>query len=375
MIFITCHSAYFNRIFDRITYYFKMKKLILKDNNAEKIIKETIHTLNNGGLVVFPTDTVYGLLVDARNERAINKLIRFKERPVGKAISVFVSDFKMIRDLLTVNNTQMMAIKRMLPGPFTVILDSKHLVCRLLESEKGTLGVRIPEYKLINDLVIRFGRPITATSANLSGKTVNYSLEGFLNSLSKKKTELIDLCVDAAKLPKNKPSTVVDLTLRQPKILRKGSLDFSTNQEFISVSVKDTKKVAADLLNKLRYLNEEQPLVFIIEGDLGVGKTVFVKGLAREAGINNIISPTYVIYYEYRTNNGKLIHIDLYNIEDDEEFRYLGIESFLKNNNILCFEWGEKAGHLLKTIKRKSRPIYIKMSYLGENKRKIIVSY
>ena len=338
----------------------------------KKTIGEAIEVLNNGGLIIFPSDTVYGLLVDATNERAVKKLIEFKSRPAGKAISVFVSD-KLLEEVVETNHEQKQTLETLLPGPFTVILKSKHKTSKLLESEKGTLGIRIPDYKLINELVRKFGKPITATSANVSGKAPHHSIESLLKQLSEKKRELVDLIVDAGKLPRNKPSTVVDLTTPEMKILRRGDVVFKNSQTFLSGSPTETKKIAKNILSK--NLNQRsKPLVFIIEGELGVGKTIFVKGIGESLGIDDIISPTFVVYYEYSIKNGKLVHVDLYNLTEDEEFEYLGLEGYLKPWNILAFEWGEKARRIFQTLKEKGKVVYIKMKYINEKEREIKVS-
>jgi len=266
-------------------------------------------------------------------------------------------------------------LKKILPGPFTIVLKSKGKINKLLESEKRTLGVRIPIYPLIIDLTKRFGRPITATSANLGGKPPRYSIQTLLNELPEKKKNLIDLVVDAGKLPRNKPSTVVDLTTPELKILRKGDLDFIKTKKYVTKSEKETKRIASDVIpnkqSELKKLAKRKPLVFIIEGELGVGKTVFVKGIGERFGIKNIVSPTYVIYYEY----GNFYHFDLYQIEEKEEFKYLGIEKILKPGNIICFEWGEKAGEIYDLLKSKAEIINVKMRYLSENVREIVLNY
>ena len=121
-------------------------------------------------------------------------------------------------------------------------------------------------------------------------------------------------------------------------------------------------------------------MIFIIEGEMGVGKTVFVKGIGEQLGIKNIISPTFVIYYEYgiKISNikhqiSKMIHVDLYNIQDKQEFKHLGLEKYLIPGNILCFEWGEKAGEIFNMLKKKGKIVYVKMKYINEKKREIVV--
>lgn len=350
--------------------------IIVKTNkkNISLLINRTIKILKSGGLVIFPSDTVYGLLCDANNEKAVQKLISFKNRPPGKAISVFCN-FKLIDELVKINKQQLKIIKEILPGPFTVILPSKHRVNKLLESENRCLGIRITKEQLINGLIEEFGKPLTATSANPAGRPAHYSINTLLNELSDKQKDMIDLIVDAGTLARNKPSTVVDLTEPNVKILRQGDVDFpDKSKTFLSESAGETKNIAKKILTKIRtdykLSLQKKPLIFIIEGELGVGKTVFVKGMGESLGINNIISPTFVIYYEY----GNFYHFDLYQIEDKEEFGHLGIENLLKPNNILCFEWGEKAGEIIDLLKEKGRIVYVKMKYINEEEREIIVN-
>jgi len=337
------------------------------------IINKTINVLENGGLVIFPSDTVYGLLCDATNEEAVKKLIQFKNRPPGKAISVFC-DFNLLNELVKITKGQEKIIKEILPGPFTIILPSKHKVCKLLESEKGTLGIRIPKYQLINQLIQRYKKPVTATSANLANRPSRYSIKTLLNELSGKQRQMIDLVIDFGQLPRNKPSTVVDLTQPNVKILRQGDVVFSETKTFLSKSVDKTKSIARGvILSEAKNLAKRKlnkPLIFIIEGEMGVGKTVFVKGIGESLGIKNIISPTFVIYYEY----GNFYHFDLYQIEDKEEFKHLKIDKLLKPKNILCFEWGEKAGEIIDLLKSKGKIIYVKMEYVNEKEREIKIN-
>ncbi len=334
---------------------------------------EVLGVLKRGGLVIFPSDTVYGLLVDATNDQAVDKLIAFKNRPAGKPISVFTTE-QNLQKLVEINKRQRKTVDALLPGPFTLILKSKHKVSKLLESEKGTLGIRIPDYRPINKLVEKFGEPVTATSANTFGEAPHYSIGVLLKQLSAKKRRLVDLVVDGGKLPRNKPSTIVDLTAPTIKILRQGDIKLSETETFTSKSPTATKKIAQQLLKKK--INW-QPLIFILQGELGVGKTIFVKGIGEALGVKNIISPTFVVYYEYavkRPGIKKLLHVDLYNLVDKEEFKYLGLDKYLQPDNIFCFEWGEKAEPLIDILRKKGKIVYIKMEYVDKTTRKIKVS-
>lgn len=342
-------------------------------------MKIPIEIIRKGGLVVAPSDTVYGLLCDATNDIAVKKLIEFKERPAGHAISVFVSDFEMMKEYVEVDVKRSEILRQILPGPFTVVLKSRHRTSALLESEDGALGVRIPQYKPIIDLVKAFGKPVTATSANLSGRSPIHSISVLMKTLSAKKKSLIDLIIDAGKLPKNKPSTVLDLTESKIKTLREGDLRFTNKKIYESKSEQETKKIAQNILKSYISNRKSKPLIFILQGNLGVGKTVFVKGIGEELGVKDIISPTFVIYYEYNFSIyqyiKKLVHVDLYKLESAEEFKQLGLEKYLKPGNIFCIEWGEKSEPIIDLLKDKGEIIYVDMKYVDENKREIEVNF
>lgn len=341
--------------------------------NAE--LQRCINILKVGGLIVAPSDTVYGLVCDATNESAVQKLIQVKNRPPGKPISVFTDGFEMI-DRLVETSSHKEILKQLLPGPFTVILPSKHIVCSLLESERKTLGVRFTTFQWIQELVHLYGKPLTATSANISGRPPHYEPKGFIDNLPAGKKQLIDHIVDFGKLPHNKPSTIVDLTGSSLQLLRKGDILPTNKHSFTSTSSQETKKIAEFLLDKYAQKMDGKPLVLILEGEMGVGKTVFAQGLGRYLGEDHVVSPTYVIYYEYPVDKNKItmfLHTDLYNIEESEEFTHLGIEEYLKKGTVICIEWGNRIGPLFEKIKEKSKIVMVEMSYINETNRAISV--
>src|SRR3989344_6051919 len=188
------------------------------------VIDTIITVLQRGGLVVIPSDTVYGLSVDATNPEAVRKLIAFKSRVPGKAISVFVGSLESASKYVRISSRQEKLLESMLPGAFTIVLPSKHVVAKKVESERDTLGIRIPDYPLINKVVQLYNKPITATSANLSGRSPHYSIQSLLKSIPAYKRQYIDLIVDAGKLPRHKPSTVIEFSSDEVKILRKGDM-------------------------------------------------------------------------------------------------------------------------------------------------------
>ncbi|MEI6326586.1 MAG: tRNA (adenosine(37)-N6)-threonylcarbamoyltransferase complex ATPase subunit type 1 TsaE [Candidatus Roizmanbacteria bacterium] len=317
-------------------------------------IPKIIETLRSGGLVVCPSDTVYGLLVDAKNDEAVHKLFAFKDRPVGKAISVFVSGLHMMSDVVDMS-AMSPATRSLLPGPYTFVLPSLHHTSRLLESEKGSLGVRWigrplatshkPQAKgisssylaallspqdFVTTLVEEYGSPITATSANVSGKSSCYSIDAFMHQLSDKKKQLIDLIVDGGELPRHEPSTVLDLTMPTPTVLRATS----AGQTTITHSVEETMEVAETFISSLLgeggpRLTRGKELMVYLHGDLGAGKTHFVKGIAKHFGFDRVVSPTYVGLQEYINDLISLYHVDLYNFQSAADVEALQLNRLL----------------------------------------------
>src|SRR3989344_7756249 len=278
----------------------------LNQSNISTIISEVIKVLGVGGLVVFPSDTVYGLLVDAKNKDGVTKLLAFKDRPPGKAVSVFMPSFESIAAFVTVTQEQKNTLEHILPGPYTVALPSKRILDKRLESERGTLGIRLPHYEPVTQLVAAYGSPVTATSANMAGRSPHYSIDSLLHQLSQTKKDMINLIVDAGRLPRNKPSTVIDLSGDTIQTLRGGDIPFQNVQSFTSISLEQTQQIGRTLISHQAY--NAKPIVIILTGDLGAGKTEMTRGIASNFDIENIVSPTYVVYYEYKIviKNSKL---------------------------------------------------------------------
>ena len=274
------------------------------------------------------------------------------------------------------NENQKAIMTRIGSGAFTFVLPALGKVDKRLESEKKTLGVRIPDFPLIKDVVNELDFPITATSANVAGASHHYSIESLLNSLRKKKQGEIDLIVDFGKLPRVKPSTVVDLTEEDVSVLRVG--EESVSETFLSNSEEDTKKIAVCIFKKIVKKAKSKSIVFILHGELGAGKTAFVKGIGETLGIKNIVSPTYVICYEYKIDHPHIKHFhhcDFFNVAENEELSYIGIEEMLSEKSLLLIEWGEKSGPIYKLLKKDSVVVLIKIKYVTETRRQITSTY
>lgn len=202
----------------------KLYMKILKTDNKKpdrRVIQKAVEVLKGGGLLVYPTDTAYGLGCNALDEIAINKLYEVKGRNYSKPTHVVVRNWKMINEITYPNEDAKILYKKFLPGPLTLILPKKESVPDLLTSNLPTLGIRIPNNLITQSLSNSLPFPYTTPSANRTGGKTPYSIYEVKRELDVKK---VDLILDAGKLPKKAPSTLVDLASSVPEILREGPI-------------------------------------------------------------------------------------------------------------------------------------------------------
>lgn len=193
-----------------------LKKLIKKTKESEDLFNEVLKILKSGKIIVYPTDTSYGLGGDFFNKKSHKRIYEIKNRPKQKLFSVIVDSIKTIKKIARVNKKQEKILKKYLPGRFTFILESKN------KKFGKTIGVRIPNFKFTKILSKKFKNPIIATSLNISRRPQCYSIDNFLKQIKNSKVKP-DLILNVGKLPKILPSTVVDLTSNKIKIVRQGS--------------------------------------------------------------------------------------------------------------------------------------------------------
>ncbi|HPZ33040.1 MAG TPA: L-threonylcarbamoyladenylate synthase [Methanoculleus sp.] len=175
-------------------------------------IDMAVLVLRRDGLVVYPTETVYGLGADALSEDAVRKVFEAKNRPVSKPISVAVSDMEMLETIAEVDDLARAFIKQFLPGPVTVILPARSCLPEILTGGTGLIGIRWPNNEIAIELISRLDAPITSTSANIS--------DDIAPTRPDEVSAPHDYLIDGGELP-GTPSTVVDLSAR--RILRKGA--------------------------------------------------------------------------------------------------------------------------------------------------------
>ena len=178
-----------------------------------------VKSIKQGEVMVCPADTVYGLLADATNKKAVKKLLKIKKRNTQKPIPIFVKDLKTAKKLALINKNQEKFLKKVWPGKVTVVLKRKGKLPGVLFRNKKTIGLRIPDYKIINQLLLIINRPLTGTSANISGQPPSTKIKEVISQFKNQKFQP-DLIIDAGNLQKSKPSIVLDLTTQPPKILR-----------------------------------------------------------------------------------------------------------------------------------------------------------
>ncbi len=204
-----------------------MAKLIklYKDNPDPKRIKEVVDVLKNGGLVIYPSDTVYALGCDITNNKALEKIARIKGVKLDKANFSFVcSDLSNLSDYVKQIDTPTFKIlKRALPGPYTFILPGNNNLPKVFKKKKE-VGIRVPDNKIVQLLVQGLGNPIVSTSIKDEDEILEYTTDPEL--IYEKWQNLVDVVIDGG-YGDNVASTVVNLTGEQPQVIRegKGSLE------------------------------------------------------------------------------------------------------------------------------------------------------
>ena len=181
-------------------------------------ITNAVKALKTGNIIVYPTDTLYALGADIFNDDSVTKVFTVKKRPFSNPLSVAVADFEAISKIAYTNEFVKQVVERFLPGSLTIILRKKESVSRLVTGGLDNIAVRIPDNKIALKLLSAFG-PLTVTSANVHGKKTPYVIKDIMMQFT---TDIL-VYLDDGRLDA-KPSTIVDLTLEKPRIVRKGSI-------------------------------------------------------------------------------------------------------------------------------------------------------
>jgi len=195
-----------------------MKRIQIHPQNPQiRNLKAATEILHNGGLIIYPTDSVYGLGCDLLNKNAVEKIYRIKGNDKRKLLSFICSDLKGISEYAYVSNAAYNVLRHLLPGPYTFILNATKQVPKILLEKRKTVGIRVPDNAVCQGLLSEFGGPIISTSACLAG-------QDFLNDPDQIEStfeKLADLFLDSG--PGGlEPSTVIDFTQDEPVVVRQG---------------------------------------------------------------------------------------------------------------------------------------------------------
>ena len=192
------------------------------DNPQGRFIRRAAELLTNGGILIYPTDTVYGIGCDIFNKKAIDRIYQLKGKERRKPLSFIVPNLKDISNYAHVSDQTYQIMRRLLPGAYTFVLPATHMVPKkIAEVNKRTIGIRIPDNTICNMLLEEFPHPIISTSANFSGASIMNDPDEINRSLGK----LVDMILDTGILGME-PSTVIDLTGDKPVVLRQGKGEF-----------------------------------------------------------------------------------------------------------------------------------------------------
>lgn len=194
---------------------------IYDENPDPKQVRKVVEVLRNGGLIIYPTDTVYGLGCDITNARAVEKVARIKGVDVEKSNFSFIcSDLSHLSDFTKpISSPIFKIIKKYSPGPFTFILNANNNVPKYFKGKKKTVGIRVPDNNIIHEIVKELGNPIMSSSVHDEDEILEYTTDPEL--IEEKYANLVDLVIDGG-YGGNIPSTILDCTDDFPVIVRQG---------------------------------------------------------------------------------------------------------------------------------------------------------
>lgn len=190
------------------------------DNPDARRIEHIVRALRNGAVIIYPTDTIYGMGCDIHNARAVERVARIKGiKPTKNDFSFICYDLSHIADYARVSNQAFKLMKKMLPGPFTFILEASGNVPKLLNTNKKTVGIRVPDHNIPRLIVQELGNPIITTSIRDEDEVIEYSTDPEL--IFEKFQHQVDIVIDGG-YGGNVPSTIIDATDDDFSIIRQG---------------------------------------------------------------------------------------------------------------------------------------------------------
>ncbi len=197
--------------------------LSINEKNPQiRLIRKAVEVLRNGGIIIYPTDTVYGIGCDLYNKRMIEKIHEIKRRSQKQPFSFICADLRDISQYAIVSNYAYKTMKRLLPGPYTFILPASRLVPKILMTKRQTTGIRVPANEICLSLVRELGHPIISTSASTDKDEILSDPE----EIRKRYGHAVNLILDGGILASEK-SSVISLVDDSPEVIRAGKGDVS----------------------------------------------------------------------------------------------------------------------------------------------------
>lgn len=367
----------------------------LDSGQLHRIVK----VLKRGGLIIYPTETAYGLGALCDSKEGLNKLLKYKGSREGQAISVALPDRNSVEEYVESDVLFDRLVESQLPGPLTVIgkFKSDAPVQREIIAPGDTIGIRVPDHALVQQITKAVDSGITATSANISGDETPYDIDELIADLPEEKLALIDLIIDVGRLPGKSTTTIVDTTLKPAWVLRGDGSGLEAEREKIAewkISEEaELGKVVDEFLEMAKLevarKNDDLPLVILLSGELGSGKTHFVKYLAKALGVDdNVLSPSFVLERQYdlsadaEKSRGyeKLYHYDFWRLDQEnlaergmaENLEQLGIRDALAGKNIIAIEWPEKLGEVENFLGLLTNLARIDITNVNEDSNRVI---
>lgn len=190
---------------------------INEQNPQQRSIDKVVECLKNGGVIAYPTDTIYGVGCDIFNQKGIRKIYQIKQRDPRKPFAFICSELSEVARYAQVSNLAFKIMKRHLPGPYTFVLEASRIVPELLTTKQRTVGIRIPDNNIVLEIVRRLGQPLVTTSANIAGDETYQDPSLIHDDWGSQ----LDMVVDGGLLHGD-PSTVISLRNDTIEVLRQG---------------------------------------------------------------------------------------------------------------------------------------------------------
>jgi tRNA threonylcarbamoyl adenosine modification protein (Sua5/YciO/YrdC/YwlC family) len=194
---------------------------IYPENPNQDRIRKVVDILEEGGIIIYPTDTVYAMGCDIKANKSIDKIARLKGlNPLNPDMSLIFHDMSQLSEYTVIrDNSVFKLLKRNLPGPFTFIVQANNQIPKLFKNKKKTVGIRIPDNNIVRELVKELGRPIITTSIHDPDELIEYTTDPEL--IYEKYCDFAEIVIDGG-YGKNEASTIVDCTSAEIKVIRQG---------------------------------------------------------------------------------------------------------------------------------------------------------